>query len=107
MEIVFKYTGEILDEDIRQLTSSLVGYSRIDDKPIYNIEFNINRDLINDLLFNEFDKNNHVENIKMFLRRHKTNKILNNIIDEDMNKFASFVQYYNDNMIQVVVIGKT
>ena len=44
---------------------------------------------------------------KLFLRRHKTNKILNNIIDEDMNKFASFVQYYNDNMIQVVVIGKT
>lgn len=107
MEIVFKYEGDLINENIRQLTKSLVGYSRINDKPIYNIEFNINKELIKDLLFDEFDRGNHVENIKLFLRRFKAIKLSNGAIDQDMDKFATFMQYYSDNINDVIVMKQS
>lgn len=104
-DVQFKYLKEHkIPNELRNLTESLLGYSFIDDSPIYNIQLNINKDLVYDLLFDSFDKNNHIEGIKMFIRKEKTKKLLGKSNDKDIEKFTAFLQYYIDNINHMIVM---
>ena len=103
MEILFKYNHD-LPELIYDMTDSMIGFSRLDDKPVFKIIFDINEDLVNDILCNSNEREDYIGNISLFLRGQKTNKILNHINDSEMDKFTTFVQYYYDHLKDVVVL---
>jgi len=103
MEVIFKYNHELPDF-LYEITDSMIGYSKLDDKPIYKIKFDINEKLVNDILFNSNDRLNYMENVMLFLRKEKTNKLLHHINDSEMEKFLSFVQYYYDHILDLVVL---
>ena len=105
MEIVFKYMGEKIPNELKLLTNKQIGVSRIDDCPIYLIEIDVNEDLIDDLLFDKYNKGNYLENIKLFLRRFKTTKLLNGTLCKDMDKFVSFLQLYYDLIDDIAVMN--
>lgn len=104
MEIIFKYKTD-LPNFLYEMTDSLVGYSKLDDKPIYQISFNINEDLVNDILFNSNDRLNYMENVFLFLRKEKTKKLLRHISSSEMEKFTSFVQYYYEHIYELTVLN--
>lgn len=104
-DIQFKYLRNYqIPNELRLLTESLLGYSFIDDSPIYNIQLNTNNDLINKLLFDSSDKNIHIEKIKMFIRKEKTKKLLKKIDNKDIEKFTTFLQYYIDNINHMIIL---
>lgn len=104
MEIIFKYKSD-LPSHLYEMTDSLIGFSRLDDKPIYKISFDVNEKLINDILFNSNDRKNYMENVYLFLRREKTRKLMNHIIDDEMIKFTSFVDYYYKHIYELTVLS--
>lgn len=104
MEFVFKYIGKEIPNELRLLTKSLVGYSSIDDHPMYLMETNINKELINNLLYDVYEKEKYIENIRLFLRRFKTLKILNGTVDKEMDRFVTFLQYYHDYIDDIIVL---
>ena len=103
MEKSFKYTGGILPPVLCELIDSLIGYSSIDDSPIYKITFDVSPYLIDDIFYNSNDRTNYKEYILLFLRNVKTNYLLKNIKDKELMKFSYFVQYYYDNMDYVII----
>lgn len=105
MNIQFKYLKEhTIPNELRLLTECLSGYSFIDDSPIYDIKFDLSKDLLNDLLFDVFDKNNHVEEIKMYLRTEKTKKLLYKKSDKMVDKFVTFLEYYLENINHMIIL---
>lgn len=103
MNILFKYKHNLPDF-IYDITDSITGYSKLDDKPIYKISFDINESLINDLLYNSTDRLDYMDNLYLYLRKEKTNKLLNNITNKELDKFNTFLQYYYDNIIECTVL---
>ena len=104
-DVQFKYLKKYeIPNELRLLTESLLGYSFIDDSPIYNIQLNIDKEIIDDLLFDSFNKNNHIEEIKLFIRKEKTKKLLGKCNDRDVEKLTIFLQYYIDNINRMIVM---
>lgn len=104
-DIQFKYLKNYeIPNELRLLTESLLGYSFIDDSPIYNIKLNLNHDLLYDLLFDKFDKDNHVEGIKMYLRKEKTKKLLHKKKDIEVDRFVTFLEYYIENINHMIIL---
>lgn len=104
-DVQFKYLKKYeIPNELRLLTESLLGYSFIDDSPIYNIQLNVDKEIVNDLLFDSYNKNNHIEGIKLFIRKEKTKKILGKSNDKDIEKFTTFLQYYIDNINHMIVM---
>lgn len=97
--IVFKWcSNDKLPDDLYYLTSELVGYSRIDDYPIYRIEFNYGIGILKSLLNDDRDFNLFSE-ISKHLRKFKIEKIIHKLNEEnyenkDLEKFSVFLQHY-------------
>lgn len=104
-DVQFKYLKNYeIPNELRLLTESLLGYSFIDDSPIYNIRLNIDKEIIDDLLFDSFNKNNHIEEINLFIRKEKVKKMLSKNYDVNTDKFTTFLQYYIDNINHMIVM---
>jgi len=79
------------------MTHSLVGYSRIDDYPIYMMKFNCNIEVLKILTDN--NSSNIFPEISKHLRKFKIQKIVQKVDgkiyeNEDLEKFSVFLQYY-------------
>ena len=104
-DVQFKYLKKYeIPNGLRLLTESLLGYSFIDDSPIYNIQLNVDKEIVNYLLFDSYNKNKHIEEIKLFIRKEKTKKLLRKSNDKDIEKFTIFLQYYIDNINHMIVM---
>lgn len=113
MKLIFKYANELIPPELYYLTTSQIGNSRIDKSPIYDIEFNITQKLFDSVLQNSnptIDNDEYFSNIRLFLRKEKTKKILNDIknkeyvIDKEHEKFVQFIQFYYDKFDNLNII---
>ena len=83
------------------MTSEQVGFSRIDNFPIYAIQFDCGIGIgILKLLYDDTNTDIFSEVSKQ-LRKYKIQKIIHNVrggiynnTDTDLNKFSVFLQYY-------------
>lgn len=108
-KIVFKWcSSNPIPSDLYYLTKELVGYSRIDDFPIYSIEFKYSIQILK-LLINE-DKNIDIfSEISKHLRKFKIEKVIHKVmgkdyVNEDLEKFSVFLQHYYDEKGNINII---
>lgn len=101
--MTFKYCGVQIPDLLYNMTDSLVGYSSVDDKAIYKINVKIDRKIIDDIIYHVNEDMKHLDKISLFLRKYKTNKLFGTIIDKDMELFVTFVQYYYDNINDIII----
>lgn len=108
--IYFKnYDNEKLPSYIEELIDSIVGYSRIDDSPIYHIQFNNKNILLDKIYDDNYDYYDIKNQINEYLRKQKIKKIISNIIDDEneyneLEKFNTFLNFYrtsNTNIVQI------
>lgn len=102
--IYFKYNvNKKLPEYIHNLTDEMIGYSKLDDSPIYSITFNN----INGILYKIYDKyyddRNIYDDIKIELRTYKIKNIYNKEINQD--KYYTFLQFFYDNKMDLTIIN--
>lgn len=100
MTISFEYCGDI-PPNLKELTDILIGYSCITDFPIYEITFNIDNKILNDLLFtmSEID---YIDKINLFIRNYKINYFCDNK-NNDMSKLVEFLQIYMDDFFNIYI----
>ena len=106
--IVFKWcTNRDIPEDLYQMTSELVGYSKIDDFPIYKMNFNCTMTVLkmlyeeNDLdIFKEVSKQLRVFKIQKIVHKSRGEKYVN----KDLEKFSIFLQYYYEEKGNINII---
>lgn len=110
-QIVFKWcSNENLPNDLYQMTSEQVGFSRLDDFPIYAIRFDCGIGVLK-LLYD--DTNNDIfTEVSKQLRKYKIQKIIHNVKGEvykntDLDKFSTFLQYYYSGKGNINIIEQT
>lgn len=108
-QIVFKWcSNNKIPTDLYSLTNELIGYSRIDDFPIYSILFKYDLGVLKFLFQDEKDINIFSEVSKQ-LRIFKIQKIVHKTegkkyVNSDLDKFSTFLQYYYDEKGDINII---
>lgn len=100
---MFKWcSNNTIPKDLHEITDKLIGYSRIDDNPIYSVNFNCNISVLK-LLFQDDNKNiNIFSEVSKQLRYFKIQKIIEKskgkeYVNKELEKFSIFLQhYYNE-----------
>ena len=108
--IVFKWRSvDKIPEDLYQMTSELVGYSKLDNFAIYKMNFNCGMGVLKMLYEdNDNDKNIFVKVSKQ-LRIFKIQKIIHKLkgkeyVNKDLEKFSTFLQYYYEEKGNIDII---
>lgn len=109
-EIVFKYTSdEKIPDDLYDLTYEQVGFSQLDDCPVYSIRFDCDLGILHKLYDDNYT-DNIFSDINKHLRKYKIQKIRNNMKGEtyenkDLEKLAIFLEYYYTSEGNINIIG--
>jgi hypothetical protein len=108
-KIVFKYcSNDKIPNELYNLTDSLVGYSSIDNYPIYLIKFKCSIKAF-ESLYNDNENINIFSEISKHLRNYKIQKIIHKskglkYNNDDLEKFSIFLQYYYDEKGNINII---
>lgn len=108
-QLVFKWcSNDSIPDDLYHMTTEHVGFSRIDNFPVYRITFNCSIGVLK-LLYDD-DKNIDIfSEVSKQLRKFKIQKIVyksegKEYVNSDLEKFSVFLQYYYEEKGKINII---